>query len=42
MRLRKGREAKKSLLFGKEITIKVKPPIKRVYAKAPKEFSDRI
>ena len=42
VRQRKGRDAKKSLLFGKEITIKVKPPSKRVYAKVPKEFSDRI
>ena len=42
VRQRKGREAKKSLLFGKEITMKAKPPSKRVYAKCPKQFSDRI
>ncbi len=42
VRQRKGREAKKSLLFGQEITMKPKPPSKRVYATCPKEFSDRI
>ena len=42
VRQRKGREAKLGLLFGKEITMKAKPPSKRVYAKVPKEFSDQI
>ena len=42
MRIRslKGRPSKKSKCFGNEITMKEKPPSKRVYAKCVKELSD--
>ena len=44
MRVRhlKGRVATKSTCFGKDIEMKAKPPMKRVYAKVVKDLSDCV